>query len=535
MILVKRLESSFYAFKCSIDRFIESHKKFIDIYQNDKVVSYGSNQEIFRYLENEEENKILKLIENQKTIEINSNQLKDSFIIDINDDKEILEQIKELWTPINIEPKLDAILNRFDRVIKRKNKNTKIIVFTESEETTQMLENRLKDKFKVLKYSGKSKDNDKRIVEENFDPNSIIKKDDINILITTDVLAEGVNLHRSNIILNYDLPWNPTKILQRSGRINRIGTTFNKIHIYNCFPTSISDEELGLKQNIQNKIQAFHNVLGSDAKLLTEDEELGNSKELFGKILIDKIDNCVSDSENIIDDENNDLEYCNIIREIKENNKQLYNKIKNLPKQCRTATTFKGNNDKLITFFRKGYNIPKFISSDDDKEEIGFYEAIKMFKCSPNKIKKNIPQSFFNLIKKNKENFKIFEAQETNINFTQSNKGHSNEKKLMNFIRYVKQELNKHNNNLYYVVNQEDKELILSIETALNDGIIPKPDIANVLKQLQSQNDIDKIISILKNNLNIDEYLKYSTKSSNKKLKSSNIEEIILSEYFYKE
>lgn len=58
-----------------------------------------------------------------------------------------------------------------------------------------------------------------------------LDKDKFDILITTDVLAEGINLHRSNVIINYDLPWNPTKIMQRVGRINRVGTAFDRIYV----------------------------------------------------------------------------------------------------------------------------------------------------------------------------------------------------------------------------------------------------------------------------------------------------------------
>lgn len=47
------------------------------------------------------------------------------------------------------------------------------------------------------------------------------------------MLAEGINLHRSNVIVNYDLPWNPTRVMQRIGRINRVGTKYDKIHIFN--------------------------------------------------------------------------------------------------------------------------------------------------------------------------------------------------------------------------------------------------------------------------------------------------------------
>ena len=62
----------------------------------------------------------------------------------------------------------------------------------------------------------------RELIKKNYDPNSKIKSDEIKILISTDVLAEGINLHRSNIVINYDLPWNPTKVLQRVGLMSLV-------------------------------------------------------------------------------------------------------------------------------------------------------------------------------------------------------------------------------------------------------------------------------------------------------------------------
>lgn len=88
------------------------------------------------------------------------------------------------------------------------------------------------------------------------------------------LMMHYINLHRSNIIINYDLPWNPTRVLQRVGRVNRVGTQHDKVYVFNIFPTAQSDAHLGLEDNIKGKIQAFHNTLGEDAKYLSDDEEL---------------------------------------------------------------------------------------------------------------------------------------------------------------------------------------------------------------------------------------------------------------------
>ncbi|MEO2068656.1 MAG: C-terminal helicase domain-containing protein, partial [Desulfurobacteriaceae bacterium] len=198
-------------------------------------------------------------------------------------------------------------------------KARKILIFTEYSETAEYLGRKLKETFGecVLVYSSKSKSSVRKEIIENFDPNAKVQKDDIKILITTDVLAEGINLHRSNVIVNYDIPWNPTRVLQRVGRINRVGTSFKEIYIYNFFPVGVAEKELGLEAAAIAKLQAFHQALGEDAKYLTEEEEV-NAHGLFKKM------NRLKEDE----EEDSLLKYVKLLREIKEKEPELFEKIK---------------------------------------------------------------------------------------------------------------------------------------------------------------------------------------------------------------
>ena len=102
------------------------------------------------------------------------------------------------------------------------------------------MQDRLKEN--ILLFSGSMPDSIRNLIRANFDPTYRKEKqsNDYRILVTTDVLAEGMNLHRSNVIINYDLPWNPTRIMQRVGRINRVGSKYDEIFVFNFFPTSKS-------------------------------------------------------------------------------------------------------------------------------------------------------------------------------------------------------------------------------------------------------------------------------------------------------
>src|SRR5438552_18698618 len=100
------------------------------------------------------------------------------------------------------------------------------------------------------------------MVGANCDGNCPKKAHDYDILGSTEVLAEGVNLHRANVIVNYDTPWNSTRLMQRVGRVNRIGATAPKIYIYNFYPTAKVDDDIELKKKAIMKLQAFHTALG---------------------------------------------------------------------------------------------------------------------------------------------------------------------------------------------------------------------------------------------------------------------------------
>src|SRR5690606_26128356 len=136
----------------------------------------------------------------------------------------------------------------------------------------------------VLLYTGGSSEKVRETVIDNFDAKASNVQDDYRILITTEVLSEGVNLHRSNVVINYDIPWNTTRLMQRVGRINRVDTKFKEIHSYTFFPTKQSNSLIKLKEAAEAKIHAFMTLLGEDARILTEGEPIG-SHELFSKLV----------------------------------------------------------------------------------------------------------------------------------------------------------------------------------------------------------------------------------------------------------
>ncbi len=159
------------------------------------------------------------------------------------------------WASITQDPKLDEFKKYLETTLLDKsiNKEEKLVVFSESKETTAYLSDELKKSGfdRILVVDSKTRKDRFPLVKANFDANIPLteQKDDYNIVLSTEVLAEGVNMHRANIIVNYDTPWNSTRLMQRIGRVNRIGSKANNIYIFNFFPTAKVNNDIELEKS----------------------------------------------------------------------------------------------------------------------------------------------------------------------------------------------------------------------------------------------------------------------------------------------
>ncbi len=524
VLLVKRLESSFYAFKKTLTRFIESYKNFIDMYK-EGTVYISKDIEVYDLLDEDNEEKLLQYVEEEKVQKYSAEEFKEELLTDLYKDINLLKEIKQKWNEVNNDPKIEHFIEELqeNKLIKDK----KIIIFTESTETGEHLYNNLKKYFKdeVMMFSssgGKFKGEDrgkqtsKELIKENYDPNNRVQKDDINILITTDVLSEGINLHRSNIVINYDLPWNPTKVLQRVGRVNRVGTSHDKVYVFNFFPTDQSNDQIGLEASIKEKIQAFHDVLGEDAKYLTEEEEV-STHEFFGE----KVYRDLNNKENFQDEEEgeSELKYLRMIEEVKEEKPDLYKKIKQLPKKARSCKNYKlDNKDSVITFFRKGKLKKNYISNTKLTKDLGFLEASKLFECGPDTERKSEKdlQEYYNLLNKNKEEFSTGLLEEE----TTRRRGLSNESYIMMRLRAKEMRYNEK-------FTDKNKDFIEKALVAFQYGIIPRNISKRIKNKIENIFDANKTLNIIKEEIPDSLLKKDFFEDSLKEAKK----EIILSEY----
>jgi len=110
-----------------------------------------------------------------------------------------------------------------DTLSKENNPKRKVIVFSEFRDTVRYLRPILEQEFKVLTVDGHLSTSKIEQIKRNFDASYRYQEDEYDVLLTTDKISEGFNLARAGIIINYDIPWNPVRVIQRVGRINRIG------------------------------------------------------------------------------------------------------------------------------------------------------------------------------------------------------------------------------------------------------------------------------------------------------------------------
>jgi len=513
VLLVKRLESSFHAFRNSLGRFIQSYEQFLSEYDKGNVyVSKKYTSKLFELLENDDDEAIQRLIDEDKARSYKASDFKPDFRADLENDLAVLKEIAELWKTVNRDPKLQTFIKALSS--KQILKESKLIVFTESKETAEYLEQHAGKiaPNKVLCYSGSSGAPTREKVIDNFDARAKLPRDDYRILISTEVLSEGVNLHRSNVVINYDIPWNPTRLMQRVGRINRVDTKFDKIHTFTFFPTIQSNDQIKLKEAAEYKIQAFIEMLGADARLLTEGEEI-KSHDLFTRLTSKKTITGEDEAEE------SELKYLQVIRNIRDKELDLFEKIKRLPKKARTARVYEGTGNSLLTYFRKG-KLQKFYQVGDvAPEELDFMAAARLLEVDKDTKRRSLSADFYDLLEKNKKEFRAATTEE--IPHLKMKGGRDSATFV---LRFLKSNEVKH----FKGFTDADELYIRKVITLLEEGALPKQTTKTLVKELSKETNPFKILAKLKTNI-APEFFKDTAAESS--AQTSGPREVILSEY----
>ena len=373
--MVKRLESSFDAFRHSLHNLFDATKGMIKMFEEDKIIIAPELNVKKLQADGIELDEIIELAIgkgfDQKEILFHTTDFKSDFLPMLEYDAEVLDKLCKRWDKVKSDPKLELFVTMlqgelFDR---KKNPNGKLVVFSESVDTVNYLEKELKERLHrddVLAVCAKNRKRLQKTIQANFDAKYKEEwHDDYNIIITSDVLAEGVNLHRANVIVNYDSPWNATRLMQRIGRVNRIGSTAGAIHNYMFYPSDPGDAIISLKKNSLIKLQSFHSALGEDTKIYSHDE-LVHEFKLFNTDVRDETDRS--------------LELLREVRALHDNNSSLYRRIKKLPPKSRCARL--GETLHTIVYMSSPFKKAFYLVSDTTRE-LSFLEAADIFHAEP--------------------------------------------------------------------------------------------------------------------------------------------------------
>ena len=292
MLLVKRLESSFSAFRESLLNLKLYTENMVKMWEADTIFicpQINVNQEfeksgfdIFK-VQAILRKKIAKLDaegknEQGRNCEYRREDFDPNYIGLIQKDLELVNHLCDEWMrEVNVDPKLDEFIRCLPGLMAHEhNVEHKLVIFSEAKATVALLAQVLAAcgyEGRVLTITAQNRKEMEPVIKANFGANFTgERKNDYDIIVTTEVLAEGVNLHRANFILNCDAPWNATRLMQRIGRVNRIGTRADFIHVYNFMPSAEGDQCIKLVGKAYVKLQSFQSLLGEDSKIFTNAE-----------------------------------------------------------------------------------------------------------------------------------------------------------------------------------------------------------------------------------------------------------------------
>lgn len=410
-LLVSRFESSIYAFKETLKSLIWSIDKALDYINKfdgmpvikkwwlpdiDELLDWADSFEYDEFWNS----KINEILDKKEGFLIPIKDLQPAFISDIKEDKEFLEALLYEREQVDQDPKLDVFIEKLEEQLKQ-NKDRKIIVFSQYTATIDYLQTKLPSKIRALKVTGATKtDHVKKDIKLNFD--AWVKKeqwkDDYDVLLGTDAISEWYNLHRAWIIINYDIPYNPTRVIQRIWRINRINKkVYDILYIYNYFPSLVWEQHTSTKKISTLKVKMIATILGIDVKTLTWDEEVSS----FYK----------KEMEKDIKDEGEmswDTPYYNDFKNAKIEDSKLLDKINLIPERTKIQRAEKKDKKWVILFAKKWTNLI-FDFYDATKWSTGsitIEDAFALFKAEKDEQPTDVSDKFYTAYDILKENLK---------------------------------------------------------------------------------------------------------------------------------
>jgi superfamily II DNA or RNA helicase len=294
-VFLKRLESSVHAFRRSIQDQVEFQRAFLQRLHQGKLLGASEFRRIRKLLQSEDDEQqeraqeVIEALDEVDTAEYDLARIEAEVEADATALSNILERLNELAAEGAPDPKLDSVKAFIRLSLDGRLRDRKLLIFSYFRETAEYIFRALSaddEWLKELDYprmaliSGSTDGERRKDLVQRFSPvsNKPEGADDdwkpadepLDILISTDVLSEGQNLQDCGELLNYDLHWNPVRMIQRAGRINRLKALHEEVHVYNCFPDKELEDLLRIVRRLQARIQDIDQSVGLDASVLGE-------------------------------------------------------------------------------------------------------------------------------------------------------------------------------------------------------------------------------------------------------------------------
>ncbi len=414
--LFKRFESSVYAFRQSIQRLLASHRAFQRALDEGIVAAGEEAQAILYEADQYEEQQLLDAL---KGVELKYD-LADFDEADLRaamaHDLHILEKIQALVKPIT--PDQDDKLQTLKRWLyigsgKYAPLTTgKCLIFTQYADTAKYLFEQLgqgNGRYAVIYSQAKL---DKSEIVGRFAPKANAdlwerfkdKSSEIDLLIATDVLSEGLNLQDCDCVINYDLHWNPVRLIQRFGRIDRIGSPHDEIFGYNFLPETNLEKELHLHEILKCRIQEIHNTIGEDAAILDPSEQL-NEQAIYAIYGNDSAEGLEGEEDDLV----NLNEAEELLRQLEEQDPALFKRIATMKEGVRCGRENGHENDgagAAIVLCRAGtYRQLHLVDQRGHTLTTDTMTILKRLKCSPDTPARALPAGHNGRVRQVKETF----------------------------------------------------------------------------------------------------------------------------------
>lgn len=439
--MVKRLESSFYAFRRSLETLLRITEDMIRMYNENKVIIAPEMDVKGMLAKGMDLDEIIdKAMEKglkESDVVYKRDQFQPIFIELLKKDLVILQELNRRWNEVKTDPKLELFSSHLEKYLSSDiNPTGRLVIFSESVDTVNYIYGHLTQNLKrkdVLFVTAENRDKLQDTITANFDANLPLldQKDDYKILITSDVLAEGVNLHRANVIVNYDSPWNATRLMQRIGRVNRIGSVAPEIHNIVYYPSQEGDDKISLYTSALMKLQSFHSAYGEDSQIYSREEVL----KLFQMY-----------DPNVRDDVDKKIQLLRELREIFQNNRALYDKVKALPLKSRTMRTARTDEEKKnsVVYVSTPFKSEFYQVRGDETKPLTLLEAADILRADPEEKAADVttPDCHYAHVEQALKTFSeptVQNATPTGATPQNANRGDTNAKKALAFLRRLTQ------------------------------------------------------------------------------------------------